>query len=120
MSTYVTDALAAAWLSLLVDTPAYASLHFEVPGTDNPVASEVNGASYARVPVLWSQVGSRTLVNRDPLEWLNLEQTAISALGLFTGPFTGGLLLFTTLASPVPVPSRGSYRVAAEELVVAF
>lgn len=120
MSTYVTDALATAWLSLLVDTPSYASLHYEPPSTDNPTASEVNGATYSRVGVTWKQIGSRTLVNEDPLQWMNLEQTSIGAVGLFTGPFTGGLLLYTTLTSPIPVPDRGSYRIGSEELVIAF
>lgn len=120
MSTYVTDALATSWLSLLVETPAYASLHFEAPSTDNPSASEVNGATYARVPVVWKPVGFRTLVNQEPLEWLNLEQTSIGAVGLFTAPFGGALLLYSALSVPVPVPVRGSYRVGAEQLVVAF
>lgn len=120
MATYVTDALASTWLSLMVQTPAYVSLHFETPSTDNPAASEVNGATYARVPVSWQSIGSRTLVNAEPLQWLNLEQTSIGAVGLFTDPFAGTLLLSSSLASPVPVPDRGSYEIAAEELVIAF
>jgi hypothetical protein len=120
VTTYVTDALASAWLSLIVDTPAFASLHFEAPSTDNPMASEVNGATYARVPVVWRQVGARTLVNNQAMQWLNLEQTSIGAVGLFTDPFAGALLLYSSLASPVPVPDRGSYEIAAEELVITF
>lgn len=120
MTTYVTDALATAWLSLIVDTPTFASLHFEVPSTDNPAASEVGGATYARVPIVWRQVGARTLVNNQPMQWLNLEQTSIGAVGLFTAPFGGVLLVSSALSSPVPVPDRGSYEIAAEELVIAF
>lgn len=120
MGTYVMDSLASAWLELLVDTPMYASLHFETPATDNPSASEVNGATYARVPLVWKRVGSRTLVNNQAMQWLNLEQTSIGAVGLFTDPFAGVMVLFSSLSAPVPVPDRGSYEIGAEELVIAF
>lgn len=120
MSTYVMDALATAWLELLVETPLFASLHFETPATDNPAASEVNGATYARVPLVWKRVGNRTLVNNQALQWLNLEQTSIGAVGLFTDPFAGAMVLYSSLAVPVPVPERGSYEIGAEELVITF
>lgn len=120
MGTYVMDVLASAWLELLVETPMFASLHYEVPSTDNPVASEVNGATYARVPVVWRRVGFRTLVNNQAMQWLNLEQTSIGAVGLFTDPFAGAMVLYSGLSAPVPVSARGSYEIGAEELVISF
>ena len=120
MPTYVTNALATSWLQLFRDTPVYVSLHIERPSTDNPTASEVGGATYSRALVSWEDIGGRAIANADPLQWLNLEQTSIGALGLFTDPFHGVMLMSVTLDSPVAVPDRGSYQVAAQELVIAF
>lgn len=120
MATYIADALATSWLAFLLETPVYASLHIEQPSTDNPAASEVSGATYGRVPVTWLQVGSRTLVNDDPLQWLNLEQTSIGAVGLFSAAYGGAFLMSFTLDAPIAVPERGSYQIGAQDLTVTF
>lgn len=120
MTTFVTDVLAAAWLESLRDTQVYASLHIERPSSDNPSASEVSGATYGRVPVTWTLLGVRAIGNEDPLQWFNLEQTSIGAVGLFTDPYQGVMLLSMTLDSVVPVPERGSFEIGSGDLVVTM
>lgn len=116
----INDPLAVEWLSLLEKTPCFASLHFEIPKPDDPSASEVTGGSYARSPLTWQVASGQTrfLWNIQSLQWLNLQQVTLVAVGAWTDPTKGQLLLWAMLEPPVPVNDRGSFQIAANQLFV--
>lgn len=121
MSSYITDSLAKTWLEVLTGKPyamMYASLHFETPDPADPAASEVSGGSYSRSIVTFDLVDPRSINNVQQLQWLNLEQVTIVAVGVWTEPTKGEMLLWTLLDEPVPVPDRGSYQVDAKDFFV--
>jgi|JI8StandDraft_1071087.scaffolds.fasta_scaffold00464_37 hypothetical protein len=119
MASVIFDTLANAWTQILLDTPCYASIHFEFPTPDDPAASEVDGLSYARSPFIWDTAASqRALVNNDSLEWLNLDATTIIGVGTWDAPTGGNLLLFHQFDEPVSVADLGSYGLDARQLFV--
>jgi hypothetical protein len=118
MASTVYDALANEWLAILQETTCYASLHYEVPSTDNPLASEADSPSYTRSMFLWTPGGTRTLSNLEGLQWLNLEDITIIGVGAMNAPVGGQLLLFFQLDDPIPINGRGSWSLGAGELFV--
>lgn len=120
MSSVINDPLAEAWLESLIATQCYASLHFEVPNPDDPGASEVTGPTYARSILTWEWAlnDRRSIVNLQDLVWTNLDQVTIVAVGAWTEPTKGDLLLWAQLDEPIPVADRGSWLVAAKEFFV--
>jgi hypothetical protein len=121
MASTIYNPLAQEWLQILLDTPCYAALHFEVPSEDDTGASEVDGLSYARCSFIWTATASlRTLVNNSELEWLNLEATTIVGIGAWDAPTGGNLLLFHQLDQAKPIADLGSYRLDARQLYVTL
>lgn len=120
MSSVINDPLAEAWLESLIATQCYASLHFEVPNPDDPGASEVTGPTYARSMLAWEWAlnDRRSIVNLQDLAWTNLDQVTIVAVGVWTEPTKGDLLLWAQLDEPIPVQDRGSWMIAAKEFYV--
>ena len=120
MASVIADALASKWMGSLADIPCFASLHYEVPSGDQPMASEIDGSTYVRAPLTWNLLTPRTAVNTQALEWLNIEDTTIVAVGVFNAPFGGQLLLVAALDDPYPISGRGSYRVDEGSLYVTI
>jgi len=118
MTTRVYPAQATIWLMSLQSTPMYAGVHFEVPSTADPGASECVSASYARALLNWEFVDERTLHSLQTQEWLNLEDTAIVGVAAWDAPFGGNLRLWFQLDEQVPIVGRGSWQLAAQSLVV--
>ena len=120
MASSIWDPLAKAWLEYLKDIQGYASLHFEMPNPDDPSASEVDGTTYSRAMLKWDWADNsfRTLWNNADCQWLNLEQVTIVAIGVWSDPTKGELLVVAELDEPIPVPDRGSYTLDAKSLFV--
>lgn len=120
MASVINDPLAKAWLERLSMLSCYASLHFEVPNPDDPAASEVSGGTYSRSPLTWdfADNSTRYLWNIQQLQWLNLDKVTLVAVGAWTDPTKGELLLWAQLDEPIAVPDRGSYQVDAKQFFV--
>lgn len=118
MATTVYPAQATIWLASLQATQMYASVHFELPSTADPFASECVSSSYVRSLLTWEFEDERTLWSVQGLEWLNLEDTTIIGVGATDAPFGGNLRLWFQLDDPVTISGRGSWSLPAHSLVV--
>jgi len=118
MSTSIYAAQATIWLQSLKDTPCFAGVHYEVPATDNPGASECTSGTYARSPLTWEFAAARTLTNLQLLQWLNLVDTTIIGIGVWDAPQGGQLRIFYQLWEPVPITGRGSWSLDPSQLYV--
>lgn len=120
MASVIYDPLARPWLEYLIGIKCFASLHYEVPNPADPSASEIDGPTYARSPLTWdwAKDTSRTVWNVQDLSWLNLDEVTLVGIGAWSDPTRGDLLVFAQLDDPVPVPARGSYSLAANQLFV--
>jgi len=118
VSSGIYSTQAQLWLTSLAETELFAGVFFEQPSEENPLASECTSGSYARCPLTFTFVASRTLANLQTLEWLNLEDTTIVGVGAFDAPFGGRLRTFHLLQDAVPISGRGSWQLGPEQLYV--
>lgn len=119
MPSVINEALATQWLDLLRAQTCYASLHFEIPSLDNPLASEVDGPSYVRSELTWEYGSARALRNIQLLSWMNLSLVTIEAIGVWDETTNGDLLVTAVLDDPITIPNLGSWELSPGLLWVA-
>jgi hypothetical protein len=122
MQGAISDEVISEWLSSLSANAQYVSLHFDLPDWQDPGASEVFDAGYARSSVAWSNQSNRTIANIAPVPFNVALSTNIAALGFHRSITTPELLAYAVPPSdnPIIIPTTGQLILPTGDVVLGF
>jgi hypothetical protein len=110
----------AQFINSITQDQSWASLHTSGIEWAEPLANEISGPGYRRVPVDWQQSGS-LLFNINALVWRGLEvPVGLFSVGIFTTAFGNVLRGRGLLPEPITLVEQTSFRLGRGELVLSI
>jgi hypothetical protein len=121
MFSTVSDWQVSEWLDMVVNSPSYASLHYDAVVPFDPTSTELSGGTYQRQVLSWRRSGAKVLTNSAPLRWRGLDTpTSILAVGVFTSPVNRRLRFSGLLPDPAQLRSVTSFVLDRGELSIVI
>ena len=103
-------------LGLLLRGGVYVSLHGGAPGEEG--SNEVEGGGYRRQSPSFTDPADGAASNLDDIDFELLPESTISHIGLWDRREGGGFRWSSPLDEPMPIRSRGTFRIVAGDLTI--